>query len=1290
MKILKFLITIIILIISTPTYSQNWYKNYPTAGDDYANSIIYYNNNLYINVINSSNCKLIKTDMNGNVINTTVFNNLQYISTLLLSHDNNIILVGNDRTSNGIVVIKLDLSFNVIWTYKFNSNSYNYAESAIVNSNGDITICGFTSSGSSSTLDRDGLLIRINNIGQTLWSKRLTFGGSDYFSGICEGPNGKILLTGAYQGGAGQMDLFLYFVNSSGDLISSKLWGGTQNDGGYSIDYYNNHFYVSGNTWSAGVGQQDIALLKLDTTLDLKFSKTYGGSGIEPGLYVTHNSLGEILIVGQTTSVPSKSRDLCILFTNDLGAIIKSKNIGSNNDEVIGFGYKNILELGGVYYIVGSSKNNSTDYDLLLTKNDLNTNDLCCNYLQDFVAQTTVASIVFNPIATSTVTNNPSTSFTLTKSVGSITSSSTCIPNGTISASINTTSLEFCKGKPVTFIGNSNFTTAAYSWNFNDLSSGINNTSNIKSTTHTFANPGNYNITLIASNGCVSDTDTLHITIIDEFIKSTISTTQINYCSGSTINFQPNIIGTASSFQWNFGDPMSGSNNTSFNNSPTHSYYLPGTYSIWVIVQNNCNADTDTLTINVIEGSNIVPVINSIKTSYCAGQSVNFLTNHLNPGNTFSWTFGDPSSGINNSSSNSQPNHTFLIPGIYQVKLIIENNCKSDTDTILINVIDNNPIITSISTIQNTFCTGNIIDFKSINTGIVNQYLWNYGDPSSGINNNSTDSNGSHIYLLPGTYEVAFIIKNDCRTDTDTISINVIEGQNIKINILTNQTVFCNNQTVNFTSNVIGIANTFLWNFDDPSSGTNNTSNLSSQDHHFNIPGIYNITLIIQNQCKSDTDTIQITILPEVILNGTINLPSASFCIKDSLRFNGSSNDINTTYYWSIYNINNNIIKSSNLEDPTFIFDTSGSYKIKLITNNICHSDTDSTIINIKGLVKNTITTNKITYCENETVNFNSILLGNVSSVIWDFGDKNSGINNTSNELNPSHNFNNKGIYTIRQIAIGACNSDTDSILIFVSANKELITFINPLVNTYCKGDTVSFEAIGNDINASYSWDFGDLNSGANNISTIQNPIHVFKNDGVYLCTLLSKNECRQNLDTISIKIGLSYSPDFEILMDSCTGKILLNNLTENLENNSYQWLLDDTKLSETKNADINLEINGTYTIGLLMNPSTNCKDSVFKIYNFTKPNPTQSIIIPNVFTPNEDGINDFYEINPLNRCALKSMSIYNRWGKKLYESSSVLKWDGKSNNVNCSNGTYIVYLEFEDKIVTQTIELLR
>jgi gliding motility-associated-like protein len=70
-----------------------------------------------------------------------------------------------------------------------------------------------------------------------------------------------------------------------------------------------------------------------------------------------------------------------------------------------------------------------------------------------------------------------------------------------------------------------------------------------------------------------------------------------------------------------------------------------------------------------------------------------------------------------------------------------------------------------------------------------------------------------------------------------------------------------------------------------------------------------------------------------------------------------------------------------------------------------------------------------------------------------------------------------------------------------------------------------------------------------------------------------------------------------------------------------------------------------------------------------------KTLLLPNAFSPNNDGVNDFWGITGLGINTIY-LSIYNRWGEKVFETHNLTDtWDGKYKGFNCEIGVYAYYL---------------
>lgn len=131
----------------------------------------------------------------------------------------------------------------------------------------------------------------------------------------------------------------------------------------------------------------------------------------------------------------------------------------------------------------------------------------------------------------------------------------------------------------------------------------------------------------------------------------------------------------------------------------------------------------------------------------------------------------------------------------------------------------------------------------------------------------------------------------------------------------------------------------------------------------------------------------------------------------------------------------------------------------------------------------------------------------------------------------------------------------------------------------------------------------------------------------------------------------------------------------------NFEWFFGNGSTSTLQNPSTIYNSNGTYTI-MLIATNGSCSDTTYATIVI---NDDLSIEIPNVFTPNGDGANDFFKIKSTGAKEI-SLTIFNRWGEKLYESSGVeVSWDGFNNGKKVSDGNYFYFVKaigFNDKVI--------
>ncbi|MGZ8553370.1 MAG: PKD domain-containing protein, partial [Chitinophagaceae bacterium] len=215
------------------------------------------------------------------------------------------------------------------------------------------------------------------------------------------------------------------------------------------------------------------------------------------------------------------------------------------------------------------------------------------------------------------------------------------------------------------------FTDSSFTWDFGDGSPPV--VAGLNSIPHTFPAVGSYNVRLMLNDTAYCNNPEILDTIVS--VAANVEArfeTPTAVCAPYTAVFTNTSIG-GQTFQWDFGDPASGADNTSTLANPTHFYANPGVYTIRLVANdpNTCNKTDDTtftLTVSDRPTANfsytpVVPVENTpnIFTNLSSVNSV-----------SFKWLFGDGDSLVTTSRGNVE--HQYNSTNKFTVLLIAYNN----------------------------------------------------------------------------------------------------------------------------------------------------------------------------------------------------------------------------------------------------------------------------------------------------------------------------------------------------------------------------------------------------------------------------------------------------------------------------------------------------------------------------------------------------------------------------------------------------------------------------------------
>ncbi len=644
-----------------------------------------------------------------------------------------------------------------------------------------------------------------------------------------------------------------------------------------------------------------------------------------------------------------------------------------------------------------------------------------------------------------------------------------------------------CKALTVNYTDLSSNKPTAWSWTFPGGTPAVSTT---KNPVVVYNTPGNYSVSLIATNSSGSNTitKTNFISVKDKpksdfsYIRSQGDVQFTNTSSGGII------------YNWNFGDGKS-----SIELNPVHIYASPGTYSVTLTVNNDCGISTKTQLIEVI----YIPVakFTADTNEVCNPISISFSDSSLY--NPISWIWSFP--GGNPSFSNlKNPTVAYSINGEYDVSLIATNSEGSDTLIMSKFIkIRSKPLADfDYKIIKDT------LSFNNQTNGAATHYFWYFGDGDS-----STLALPVHIYGKPGEYQVKLMATNSCGTDTLSKTINIPSIP--KASFSSDFVSGCLSLTVQFKDTSIHMPDKWLWLFP---GAIPDTSTSQNPVVWYPNTGIYDVTLIVSNSAGSDTiikkNYISVNDIPVANFSSQLNKGKVSF-INSSIS--------GTNFQW---NFGDSIL--SNEKDPVHIYTNAGTFQVQLVVSNSCGVDTFIQEIIINLPPKASFSSNANVGCVPLSINYTDKSTGAATGRLWTFQGATP---SSSIEQNPTVVYNNAGNYDVQLIATGIYGSDT-----LTKSNYIIVKDIPTALFSYLlQGNQYIFTntSTGGTI---YLWDFGD---GTN--STEVSPVHLYLKEGLYTVILTVTNDCgtlsyTQLIDTKVSVNEIEFVEDYIIYPNPGTG----------------------------------------------------------------------------------------------------------------------------------------------------------
>jgi gliding motility-associated-like protein len=820
-------------------------------------------------------------------------------------------------------------------------------------------------------------------------------------------------------------------------------------------------------------------------------------------------------------------------------------------------------------------------------------------------------------------------------------------------------------GRPVT----------SWSWNFGDAA-----TATIQNPVHKYNLPGSFTskFSFITDIGCKSDT-TSHIVSLTgkPTAKFGISFPQ---CLNQQIIFTDSSTAAAGStimkWYWNFGDGSPQVIATT-GVAQQHTYTSAGPFVATLVVesQTGCQSVVYSKTINV----HAVPVANFSFSNACLPAGTTQFTDlsTISDGTqnlfTWSWNFGDAGT-----SAAQNPVHNYATLGPFNVHITVTSNNGCVDDTIkLMNTVYAQPLSNFMAPVE--VCHGDSVHFtdqSNAPNSTVTNWSWNFGDGAT-----DTTQNPVHLYAAPGSYTITHTVTSaiGCvsTVSTKTVVVNPLPTANFNTSLPACETrtiVFSDASTAN-----VGTLTKWTWDFGDVSNAVYTNGNPFV--HVYATAGTYNATLKVENSkgCVSTIYSKQI-VVNYVPLAGFI---SPAICLTDPFAPFVDTSSIPagsiTSWNWNFGDPNANVANpnTSTIQNPLHRYTVVGSYTATLIvTSSQGCKDTVVQSFTVNGSipVANFNPQNPNTLCSNQNVTItdaSTVDFGNVVKTIiyWDWlGDTTQktvfnfpAVNQNYSHLYPEFGSPTTKTYAIKMISYSGINC-LDVITKTITVLSTPTVQFNPLTNICANDQPVQFNQ-------------GYITNGLSGIgvysgtATLANGVFTPAVAGPGLFTIrftyTAANTCsnykEQQILVYPVPI-VNAGPD-RTLLEGTSIKINGSGSGNGIK---YLWTPNIAIDSPTIATPKVFPSNDIYYY-LTVTSGDGCRASDTMFVKVLKL-PT----VPNIFSPNGDGVHDRWEIQYLSSYPGCTVDIFNRYGQLIFHSVGYnTPWDGTVNGKPVPVGTY-------------------
>ena len=578
---------------------------------------------------------------------------------------------------------------------------------------------------------------------------------------------------------------------------------------------------------------------------------------------------------------------------------------------------------------------------------------------------------------------------------------------------------------------------------------------------------------------------------------------------------------------------------------------------------------------------------------------------------------------------------TGLCPGIYTVSVMDGISCNTPVVQNVVITGSSTPVTANITSVVNVMCagdsTGSATVFASSGAAPFS-YLWSDGQATQ-----------TATGLPAGNYSVIVSDVNNC---ADTVQVTITEppALTIAFNNFAHTTCAHDNGSIAPTYSGGTGSLSYLW-----SNGAN-TASLNNLP-----PGTYTVTVTDGNSC---TLTGSFTVNPSTVPVLSTS-PNVTICAGDVTTLTASGADL---YVWSPATGLNTTVGPIVDANPL----TSMIYQV-IGSDTLGCTDTAFINVTVNPLPVMSISPS-VSICEGETT---SLVVSGATTYSW---NPSSGLDNASSS-SPNASPLQTTTYTVTGDILGC----TATVSVTVTVDTVPVVAFGPPYSSSCAPLAVQFMDLSTVVpsGSTYWWQFGDGGT-----STQQNPSYTYNIPGSYTVTLTITSGAGCSSSTSLQAADVFANPIAAFYVAPTVGT--LGNVTSFFDQSqplisTWNWNFGDgLGTASIQHPTYTYPDTGTFTITLVVTTQGGCMDSTTATILIR--DDFFSLYVPNVFTPNGDGINDLFIPNGIYERI--SFYVFDRWGEEVFHTTSKNDaWNGKfrDHKGDCPNGTYVYMIDAWD-----------